>query len=134
MTRQRPLVLLLILCCGAGAMALGRGASGAADQGAPAATRPPGSNYKGPAFTFNKIQEGVYHAVGTGSLVVMIVTGIFALLLPQVGLQLVKYLLLPYGIVLAATLHISDYVSYRDVFHGGETLAPLSGPQRTAEN
>jgi glyoxylase-like metal-dependent hydrolase (beta-lactamase superfamily II) len=35
------------------------------------ATRPPGSNYRGPAFTFNKIAEGVYHAVGTGSLVVM---------------------------------------------------------------
>ena len=69
-----------------------------------------------------------------GFILPMIVTGIFALLLPQVGLQLVKYLLLPYGIVLAATLHISDYVSYRDVFHGGETLAPLSGPQRTAEN
>ena len=33
--------------------------------------RPPGTNYKGPAFTFNKIPDGVYHAVGTGSLVVM---------------------------------------------------------------
>ena len=36
---------------------------------------------------------------------------------------------MPYGIFLAATLHISDYVSYRDVFHAGETLAPLSGPE-----
>ena len=26
-----------------------------------------------------------------------------------------------------ATLHISDYVSYRDVFHAGETLAPIAG-------
>ena len=33
--------------------------------------RPPGTNYTGPAFTFNKIADGVYHAVGTGSLVVM---------------------------------------------------------------
>ena len=33
--------------------------------------RPPGSNYTGKAFTFNKIAEGVYHAVGTGNLVVM---------------------------------------------------------------
>lgn len=32
--------------------------------------RPPGAEYKGPAFTFNKIQEGVYHAVGTGVLTV----------------------------------------------------------------
>ena len=33
--------------------------------------KPPGTNYKAPAFTFNKIADGVYHAVGTGSLVVM---------------------------------------------------------------
>ncbi|HET9704705.1 MAG TPA: MBL fold metallo-hydrolase [Vicinamibacterales bacterium] len=33
--------------------------------------KPPGTNYMGPAFTFNKIAEGVYHAVGTGNLVVM---------------------------------------------------------------
>src|SRR5215510_11543067 len=33
--------------------------------------RPPGTNYQRPAFTFNKIADGVYHAVGTGSLVVM---------------------------------------------------------------
>jgi glyoxylase-like metal-dependent hydrolase (beta-lactamase superfamily II) len=33
--------------------------------------RPPGTNYTAPAFTFNKITDGVYHAVGTGSLVVM---------------------------------------------------------------
>ncbi|MBI4476339.1 MAG: hypothetical protein HY654_04145, partial [Acidobacteria bacterium] len=35
------------------------------------AGRPPGTTYKSPAFTFNKIQDGVYHAVGTGNLVVM---------------------------------------------------------------
>jgi glyoxylase-like metal-dependent hydrolase (beta-lactamase superfamily II) len=35
------------------------------------AARPPGTNYKGPAFTFNKIADGIYHAVGTGNLVVM---------------------------------------------------------------
>ena len=33
--------------------------------------RPPGSNYPGKAFNFNKIADGVYHAVGTGNLVVM---------------------------------------------------------------
>ena len=35
------------------------------------AGRPPGTSYQNPAFTFNKIADGVYHAVGTGSLVVM---------------------------------------------------------------
>ena len=33
--------------------------------------KPPGTNYSGKAFTFNKIADGVYHAVGTGNLVVM---------------------------------------------------------------
>ena len=38
---------------------------------------------------------------------------------------LIIALLLPYSLFFAATLHVSDYVSYRDVFHAGETLAPL---------
>lgn len=33
--------------------------------------RPPGSSYTGPAFRFNKVAEGVYHAVGTGALTVL---------------------------------------------------------------
>ena len=33
--------------------------------------KPAGTNYSGAAFTFNRIAEGVYHAVGTGNLVVM---------------------------------------------------------------
>jgi cyclase len=71
MTHQRPLLLLLIVSVGVGSLARGPNASAALEQGAPASARPPGTNYKAPAFTFNKIQEGVYHAVGTGSLVVM---------------------------------------------------------------
>lgn len=71
MSRLRTLVLLLVLCVGGGTMVLGRGAVPAADQGASAPTRPPGTTYKGHAFTFNKIAAGVYHAVGTGNLVVM---------------------------------------------------------------
>ena len=55
-------------------------------------------------------------------------TGMLVLLLQEAGLLTAKVLLVPYGIFLAATLHISDYVSYRDVFHAGETLAPLPGP------
>jgi hypothetical protein len=34
--------------------------------------------------------------------------------------------LLPYLLFFASTLHVADYVSYRDVFHANETLAPLS--------
>jgi uncharacterized membrane protein len=31
-----------------------------------------------------------------------------------------------------AVMQISDYVSYRDVFHAGETLAPVERPLRNA--
>ncbi len=55
-------------------------------------------------------------------------TGVLALAASDTGLTIAKILLLPYGIFLAATLQISDYISYRDVFHSGETLAPLSPP------
>jgi cyclase len=65
MTRTRWILLVLIVCAGAGSML-------AMPAQAPSgAEKPPGTNYKGPAFTFNKIADGVYHAVGTGSLVVM---------------------------------------------------------------
>ena len=71
MTRPRPVLLLAILALGATAVALGPGLPVTAQQASPSATRSPGTTYKGPAFTFNKIQEAVYHAVGTGLLVVM---------------------------------------------------------------
>ena len=32
--------------------------------------KPPGADYQGSAFTFNRIQEDIYHAVGTGKLAV----------------------------------------------------------------
>ncbi len=52
--------------------------------------------------------------------------GLLALVIPPpAGQVLLVALLLPYSLFFAATLHISDYVSYRDVFHAGETLAPL---------
>ena len=69
MTRHRSLLLLTIVMLGAAAMAFGP--SSLAQPGSPSNTRPPGTNYKSPAWTFNKIADGVYHAVGTGSLVVM---------------------------------------------------------------
>lgn len=65
---------------------------------------------------------------------------VFGAILPVAALQLFfaivpsgiatvvgQVLLAIWGIMLAATLHVSDYVSYRDIFHAGETLAPL-GP------
>ncbi len=33
-------------------------------------TKPPGADYQGQAFTFNRIQDDVYHAVGTGKVAV----------------------------------------------------------------
>jgi hypothetical protein len=33
--------------------------------------RPAGTNFSGKAFRFNKVKEGVYHAVGTGALTVL---------------------------------------------------------------
>ena len=33
--------------------------------------------------------------------------------------------MLPYMLCFVATLHISDYVSYRDVFHSDEAMAPI---------
>jgi glyoxylase-like metal-dependent hydrolase (beta-lactamase superfamily II) len=66
MTRQRSVLLVAILVMGVAAIALT--SSPMVAQSTP---KPPGTNYKSPAFTFNKIADGVYHAVGTGSLVVM---------------------------------------------------------------
>ena len=63
MTRARVLLVMLALSLSAGAAVL-RGT-----QSAP--QRPPGATYTGNAFTFHKIADGVYHAVGTGNLVVM---------------------------------------------------------------
>lgn len=56
----------------------------------------------------------------------MVLLTLLAVLLPPSVMQvLVLLVMLPYSIVLTVTLHISDYVSYRDVFHADEKLAPL---------
>lgn len=66
-----------------------------------------------------------------GVVVPGLITGILALVLPPPGgAWLMIGLLLPYSLFFAATLHLSDYVSYRDVFHAGETLAPLTRDSR----
>ena len=69
MAIQRPLLLTSIVVAGAAVLAFAPSALTARQGASP--TRPPGTNYRSPAFTFNKIADGVYHAVGTGSLVVM---------------------------------------------------------------
>ena len=67
MTLSRLFLIAVVLALATGTALLRPGGEALA-QGGP---RPPGSNYKSPAFTFNKIADGVYHAVGTGNLVVM---------------------------------------------------------------
>jgi hypothetical protein len=52
---------------------------------------------------------------------------LIALVVPQSAYPFVATLiLLPYTACFVATLQISDYVSYRDVFHAHETLAPVN--------
>jgi hypothetical protein len=56
-----------------------------------------------------------------------LITAIVAMIVPLPAAQLVVIaLLLPYWLFFAATLYVSFYVSYRDVFHAGETLTPLT--------
>jgi glyoxylase-like metal-dependent hydrolase (beta-lactamase superfamily II) len=65
--RMRLFLIALIAFVGAAVLAF----TGAGAQAPSTAGRPPGTNYKSPAFTFNKIADGVHLAIGTGSLVVM---------------------------------------------------------------
>ena len=56
-------------------------------------------------------------------------TVIAAVLPDPIGRALALALMLPYVFFFVATLHISDYVSYRDVFHADEAIAaPPSVP------
>ena len=66
MARSRVLILAAIVAAGSAAISAGRSEQVPANR--PAGI---GANYQSPAFTFNKITDGVYHAVGTGSIVVM---------------------------------------------------------------
>ncbi|MHB8496247.1 MAG: BPSS1780 family membrane protein, partial [Casimicrobiaceae bacterium] len=60
-----------------------------------------------------------------GGVVPSLVTSLVALVMPApFSSTFAMALLLPYLALFVTTLHISDYVSYRDVFHAGETLAP----------
>ncbi|MGZ8269393.1 MAG: hypothetical protein ACXWUU_18255, partial [Burkholderiales bacterium] len=66
-----------------------------------------------------------------GALLPVIVAKIAFVVAPsQATVDVVRIALLAYGLMFAATLHISDYTGYRDVFHAGESLAPLPAASR----
>lgn len=63
-----------------------------------------------------------------GGLLPALVTGLIAAVVPQEFAMVVAVaFLMPYVFLFVATLHVSDYVSYRDVFHAGEQLAEGAG-------
>jgi hypothetical protein len=58
-----------------------------------------------------------------GGVLPAMVTALVAALFPQeFALMIAVAFLLPYVFLFVASLHVSDYVSYRDVFHAGEHL------------
>ena len=64
---RRLLVLAFIVIIGIVAMRLPRQGNSVAAQ----SRQPAGTAHSGKAFRFNKVREGVYHAVGTGTLAVV---------------------------------------------------------------
>ena len=70
-----------------------------------------------------------------GGMVPGMATAVIALVAPaSVAFTIALVLLLPYLFLFIATLHVSDYVSYRDIFHGeavdesGAKPGPTPGP------
>ena len=57
----------------------------------------------------------------------LVTTGLALIVPPPLNATLAALVVLPYLAFFVATLHICDYVSYRDVFHAGEPLAPIAG-------
>ena len=64
--RRAALIVVTGLLLGTAAF-LGRTVDGVQAQG----PRPAGTNFTGTAFRFNKVKEGVYHAIGTGAMAVI---------------------------------------------------------------
>jgi uncharacterized membrane protein len=59
-----------------------------------------------------------------GGVVPGVVTTLVALVVPaSMAFTVALIVLLPYLFLFIATLHIADYVSYRDIFHRNESLA-----------
>ena len=60
-----------------------------------------------------------------GGMVPGMATAMIALVVPaSLAFTIALVLLLPYLFLFIATLHVSDYVSYRDIFHADEAQAP----------
>jgi hypothetical protein len=72
-----------------------------------------------------------------GGVVPAIATLLISAVMPEsLALPVALMVLMPYVFLFIATLHISDYVSYRDIFHIDETPAPEeadAGPPSTSE-
>ena len=63
-----------------------------------------------------------------GGVVPTLATLLISSLMPEgLALPLVLLVLMPYLFLLIATLHISDYVSYRDIFHVDQASSPPDG-------
>ena len=64
-----------------------------------------------------------------GGVVPGLIAAIIAALVPTDAASTIAVIaLLPYLALLVATLHVSDYVSYRDIFHPDERVAPADAP------
>jgi hypothetical protein len=78
-------------------------------------------------------RAALHYALGIfimGAVVPTLATAALALIVPPpLNATLAALIVLPYLAFFVSTLHISDYVSYRDVFHAGETLAPIAGAE-----
>lgn len=62
-----------------------------------------------------------------GAVVPPLAIALITLVAPQaVAFVLVAVVLVPYYCLFFAVLHVSDYVSYRDIFHHGEPAAPAA--------
>ena len=67
-----------------------------------------------------------------GIVVPSLITTLLALLVPPpLNATIAAFVVLPYVAFFVATLHISDYVSYRDVFHGEEAAPETASASET---
>jgi hypothetical protein len=58
---------------------------------------------------------------------------VVALVPSEITIAAVRFALFAWLLMFGVTLHISDYVSYRDIFHAGETLSPLTAGRPPGE-
>lgn len=83
-----------------------------------------GASLRATLANWRPIAIYIVAVIAFGALVPLVIAQVVGMLVP-VAVDVVRIAFLAYGLMFAATLHISDYVSYRDVFHAGETLTPI---------